>query len=402
MNDPSIETKRKPQSRKFFAGKLTPVAKSSYIALAVTGILMVILLTADFHYSNYSTYNTSTMSYLRGVVTKITSQTEMETSGFSGLDNGTQELLVKVADGRTLAVENVVSDTHHVMAEEGMHVIVCADEPENAEPYYTLFNYDRTVPIAVFLMIFAALILLIGGVKGLFSLAALAFSVVFIFRVMIPEIYSGTSAIAAALVTALVITAVSVSLFTGFTVKSLVSGVVTFGGALCAAGFFAVFSSALRINGLVDENVDSLLVVAQNTGLDLKNLLYAAAIIASLGAVMDVAVSLVAAIWEIYERNRELTRWDLFVSGMTVGRDMMGTMSNTLILAFVGTALSMILVLYSYGVQPVQLLNSNYVSAELAHGLCGTMAVIITVPIAAAASAMVLPSVSAEKVHGGG
>lgn len=387
---------RAPENDKrhgLFAPGLTPVAKSSCTALAVTIGLIALLLIIPIHFKTFSSYDTSTLSYLRGTVTEIVSEESMGRSTYTGLMNGSQELRVKVSDGRTLDVQNEISDTHHVYVHKGSRVIVCADEPENAEPYYTLFNYDRTPVILLFLALFAFVMIVIGGIKGLFSLAALTFSVVLIFRVTVPAIYGGVPAIPAALLTALVITAVSVTLFTGYTWKSFTSGAVTLCGELCAVGLFALFSNTLQINGFLDENADSLIVVTQNTGMDLTHLLYAAAIISSLGAVMDVAVSLIAAIWEVYEHNHTLTQRELFVSGMTIGRDMMGTMSNTLILAFVGTALSMILVLYSYGVQPVQLFNSDYMSIELSHGLCGTLAVIITVPVASALSSFVLPRI---------
>lgn len=389
-----MTTSEKGTRRGLFIHGLTPVAKSSYAAFAITLALIVLLLIIPFHFENFSSYDTSTLSYLRGTVTEIVSEESMGKSTYTGLMNGEQTLRVKVSDGRTLEVQNTISDTHHVYVHEGSHVIVCADEPDNAEPYYTLFNYDRTPAILGFLVLLAFVMILIGGVKGLFSLTALAFSVVLIFRITVPAMYGGSPAVPTALLTALVITAVSVSLFTGYTKKSLISGTVTLCGELCAIGLFALFSNVLQINGFLDENSDSLIVVTQNTGMDLTHILYAAAIIAALGAVMDVAVSLVAALFEVYEHNRTLSRRELFVSGMTIGRDMMGTMSNTLILAFVGTALSTILVLYSYGVQPAQLFNSDYVAIELSHGLCGTIAVIITVPIASALTAFVLPGKS--------
>lgn len=379
---------------------LTPVAKSSWAALAVAVILIAVMLAVPIPFNNESTYNTTTLFYIRGTVSEVTDEFEMTVSEFSGQKSGEQVLQVKLSDGRTVEVNNTLSDTHNIYVEKGDRVIVCADEPENAEPYYTLFNYDRSVSIALILLFFGVLMILIGGVKGLFSLTALAFSVVMLFRFTIPAIYGGVPAIGAALLSALAITALSVSLFTGFTRKSLTSGTVTIIGELIAVALFALFSHVLHFSGFVDENVDSLLVVSSTTGMDLKHMLYAAAIIASLGAVMDVAVSLVAAIWEIYEQNPDLSARELFVSGMTVGRDMMGTMSNTLILAFAGTALSMILVLYSYGVQTAQLLNSDYFAIELSHGLCGTMAVIITVPVASAASAIMLTRLSGKKISG--
>ena len=132
-------------------------------------------------------------------------------------------------------------------------------------------------------------------------------------------------------------------------------------------------------------------MAAQQTGLDLSTVLFAATMIASLGAVMDVAVSLLSALWELHVTQPTLSGTALFTSGMHIGRDMIGTMSNTLVFAFAGGSLTTLLVLIAYGTQPNQLLHSDYVALELSHGLCGTCAVILTVPLASMAAAMVFP-----------
>ena len=102
---------------------------------------------------------------------------------------------------------------------------------------------------------------------------------------------------------------------------------------------------------------------------------------------MDVAVSIGASLFEIRELNPEITSKELFKSGMNIGRDMIGTMTNTLILAFSGGAITTLMVLISYGVQYNQLISSNYISLEVAKGLAGSAAVVLTVPISAAVCA---------------
>ena len=139
-------------------------------------------------------------------------------------------------------------------------------------------------------------------------------------------------------------------------------------------------------------------MAAQNTSMDLSTVLFAATMIASLGAVMDVAVSLLSALWEIHETDPLLPGKRLFASGIHIGRDMIGTMSNTLVFAFAGGSLTTLLVLISYGTQPNQLLHSDYVALELAHGLCGTCAVILTVPLASLAAAIAFPKLKNSRI----
>ena len=105
---------------------------------------------------------------------------------------------------------------------------------------------------------------------------------------------------------------------------------------------------------------------------------------------MDVGMSIVSSLYEVYYHNSSLTTKELFRSGIEIGKDMIGTMSNTLILAFTGSALITLLVFLSYQVELNQLLNSNYLTIEILQGICGTLGIVITVPIASWITAMVL------------
>lgn len=130
-----------------------------------------------------------------------------------------------------------------------------------------------------------------------------------------------------------------------------------------------------------------------NTGLQVRTLLHTGTMIASLGTVMDVAVSILSSLREVARAEQTPSTRGLFRSGMNIGRDMIGTMSNTLIFAFTGGALATMLVFYSYGVHFHQLLSSDYLTLELTQGLCSTAAVILTVPAAALVAACIYPRV---------
>ena len=128
----------------------------------------------------------------------------------------------------------------------------------------------------------------------------------------------------------------------------------------------------------------------EETGLQIKDVLFAGVVISSLGAIMDVGMSVVSSLYEIYHHNPTLTAKDIFRSGIEIGKDMIGTMTNTLILAFTGSAFITLLVFLSYQVQFNQLINSNYLSIEIAQGLCGTFGIVLTIPAASAISAFML------------
>lgn len=332
-----------------------------------------------------------TVSYLPGTVLEVVEEKLTPSDLKGGPQLGEQTLTIELRDGSQITLTNYLTNTHSILAREGMRVVVCVDAPDNVEPYYTLYQYDRSVGLGVVVAIFLLLMLLVGGEKGFYAALALAFSLVFLLKITVPVIYSGGSPILAGLAMVLVSTAVTVFLIYGLSPRGVLGIGVVLAGEFVACGLFLLFSQLLHLSGFKSSDAENLLVAAQNTGLNISTVLFAATMIASLGAVMDVAVSLLSALWEVRLADPGITGRGLWKAGLRMGRDMIGTMSNTLIFAFAGGSLTTLLVLMTYGTDPVQLLHSDYIALELAHGLCGTCAVILTVPLASLVSAAVYP-----------
>ena len=369
--------------------------KSLYRLLPYGIVLVVILLLVIMPQENadFQSLVSSGISYQRGTVIQVLSQSLEESPLGSGM-LGSQDLAVRLRDGSEVQMTNYLTDTHNILAEEGSKVIICVDAPDGVEPYYTVYNYDRTSALVLIFAVFILLMMLVGGKQGANAVLALAVSLLLIVRFTVPAIYRGGSPIAVGAITVFAATAVTLLLLHGATVRALLAAGVTLAGEGTACMLFAASSALLHVGGFQTDQAEGLLVVAQNTGLHLKTLLFAATMIASLGAVMDVAVSLLSALWELKQQGTQ-DGGQLFRSGMNIGKDMIGTMSNTLIFAFAGNALATMLSLTAYGVQASQLLNSNYIALEIAQGLCGTGGVILTVPIASAAAAALLPRLKA-------
>ena len=332
-----------------------------------------------------------TVSYIPGTVLEVVEEDLTPSDLKGGPQLGEQTLTIELKDGSQITLTNYLTNTHNILAREGMRVVVCVDAPENVEPYYTLYQYDRSVGLGVAVAIFLLLMLLVGGEKGFYATQALAFSLVFLLKITVPVIYSGGSPILAGLAMVLVSTAVTVFLIYGLSPRGVLGIGVVLAGEFVACGLFLLFSLLLHLSGFKSGDAENLLVAAQNTGLNISTVLFAATMIASLGAVMDVAVSLLSALWEVRLADPDITGRGLWRAGLRMGRDMIGTMSNTLIFAFAGGSLTTLLVLMTYGTDPVQLLHSDYIALEMAHGLCGTCAVILTVPLASLVSAAVYP-----------
>ncbi len=122
----------------------------------------------------------------------------------------------------------------------------------------------------------------------------------------------------------------------------------------------------------------------QGVELNISGLFVSGIIISALGAVMDVAMSISSAVTELSDVNPELTRGRLFASGLNIGRDMIGTMTNTLILAFAGASLNLMIIMFAAGMQPYQLFNNDDFIMEIIRAIAGSIGLVTAVPFTAA------------------
>ena len=150
-----------------------------------------------------------------------------------------------------------------------------------------------------------------------------------------------------------------------------------------------IAGSLSNLNGYNMSDAESMIYIANSSKLHVSDILYAGILISSLGAVMDVSVSIVAAITEIHEKAPDLKAKELFMSGMHVGHDMMGTMSNTLILAFAGGSINTLVFIYAYNYEYLQMINMFDIGIEIIQGVASSMGVILTVPICSLLAACV-------------
>ena len=254
----------------------------------------------------------------------------------------------------------------------------------------SVYSKDRILAVAAFVGIFLLLICVIGGKNGVKSVIGLVFTFVAIFMIYIPLIYRGFSPFWAAVIITIITTIVTMYLISGIAVKTLCAILGTVIGVLLAGLSAWLFGRVADIDGYNVSNIETLAYVGQITNIQIGGLLFSGILIASLGAVMDVAMSVSSAISEIHDKAPQLGCLELFKSGMNVGRDMMGTMSNTLILAFVGSAVSELVINYAYNLPFRQIINSYNIGIEIMQGVSGSIGVILTVPAVAVVTAWML------------
>ncbi len=260
-------------------------------------------------------------------------------------------------------------------------VIYLQPDPAGGEAIGFLESFDRTNAIIWLIVLFVATLVLLAGWQGMKVAFSIFLSVALIGWILIPAFLKGINPVPVALIVTALLSTISSVLATGWSRKSLVTIVGTIGGTLVAYFISHIFSTWAHLGGLSSE--EDRLFFEKNPLLNPQGLLFAGIIIASMGVVEDVAVSIASGVVEVFQANPRLTFKQLFRSGMVVGRDHMSALANTLIFAYVGASLSTLLLYSQYGGSWVKFLNFDSVVDEVVRSLSGTIGLVFTVPITA-------------------
>ena len=362
--------------------------KKTGIVILLLAVFIAILIRCN-QFEKNPLISTEGQSYDKAVVTEITKDNLAE----DGNRYGTQEVKVRVKTGELKGKEvdaiNPSGTLFGANCKVGMKVIVNVSVSEDSSSV-TVYSQDRTMAIYGFIIIFAAVVCVIGGKKGIKAVLSLVFAFVCILFLMFPLMYQGVSPILLAIIVSVLTTMVTLGLLGGFSTKTVSALVGTSVGVAIAAAAALLFGKAAGITGFNVSDIETLSYVGQYTSIKIGQLLFAGIIISSLGAVMDVGMSIASTIQEIHETNPALSRAELFRSGIHVGRDMMGTMTNTLIFAYVGGAITTLVTNYAYNFSYNQLANSYVIGIEIMQGLSGSLGIVLTVPVTAAVSVMLI------------
>lgn len=360
--------------------------------IAIRFCIVIVFLLASFQLYSYAQVdrpalvNTEGRSFQLGTVTAIVKDNLQE----NGSRMGDQIVQVQVpsVDGKEeVAQANCPNGLlFGTVCEPGMRVVLISSKIGDLQ-LHTVYSMDRSMPIFSFIAVFLLLLCLVGGKKGCRSALALLFTFICFFYLFFPMLFHGVQPVAAAILTSFLVLTVTIYLINGATAKALSAGISSAGGIFAAGVAAVLFGKAAALSGYNVANIESLLFVSQNMPIDVGQILFAGILFSSLGAVMDIAMDVAAAVDELRRKNGEIEPWELFFSGLRVGRDVMGTMATTLILAFFGGSLGVWVLDYAYDLPYLQLINSNAVGLDIMQGLSGSIGVILTVPLTAVCSA---------------
>lgn len=302
-------------------------------------------------------------------------------------------LLTGEFKGETVELDNMLTGNpyYDIKLKKNTKVILHAeDNGEGVE--FSIEDIKRSGNLCGLSLLFCGLLIYVGRKKGFYSLISIGLTVLLITHALSPLILIGINPVLATILICIASTAATMYLVGGFNAKST-SAVIGAMLSLLFAGLLSYITMfTAHLTGFTEEN--SMFLYTAHPELDFIGITISTMILATLGAVMDVAMSIASTINEIYITDNTKTVKDLFISGMNVGRDIIGTMANTLILVYIGGSLPLLLLAGNIDLQ--KFINLNQVVTETASALIGSIAIVICVPFTAVAASQMIKHFSAK------
>jgi len=323
---------------------------------------------------------------------KIIESKEVREIQAGSVKDTVQEVTVEITEGDYIGEEFT---TDYVLSydiegkilayelDEGDKVTVQIIEDESGNISATVTDVVRANYIITMFVLFLLSIILVGGKKGVRAILGLLLTIVLIYLIMIKGIFAGKDAIVTSIIsTMLVIIGTFLIIGDGINKKILTAAIGTLGGVLSAGIMALIFNNLAKMTGACEDAIQ-LSINMTTISFNFRELLFAGIIISALGACMDVGMSIASSLDEIKMKNPDITWKELLKSGMNIGRDVIGTMTNTLILAYVGGSLTLILLFMACDMNLLEILNKETIAEQFISAIAGSMGVVYTVPITA-------------------
>lgn len=306
-----------------------------------------------------------------------------------------QNVVVKVLSGAKKGAE--YNATYTVMGKEGSafeydilqegdKVYLTIDE-RMEEPLVYISGIQRHNSLLVLSIVFLLAILIVGKKQGLKTILSLLITIIIMFCWALPNIINGASPLWIAILASSVITVITYLLISGFKKKTVAAAIGTVGGLLISALVVLIFGYVSRLSGLNEESM-YLAFLPQGTEFNLVEILFAGIIIGALGACMDMSMSIASALEEIKKENPSADKTTLFKAGMNIGKDVMGTNTNTLILAYVGSSLTILILYMAYGMTFAEIADVEVIAEAIIRSLAGSIGLIAVIPLTAFISSL--------------
>jgi uncharacterized membrane protein len=362
---------------------------SRRVLLILTTMLLFSVMPA-FGASN----NPVLIDYVNGVVLSVQSL-DVSTNKNVGINSKSLVTILLTSgeeSGKQVQSMNYITNQplFDINPNPGDKVILAVSETQNVKEYH-ISDYNRLFPIYILVGIFILSLLILGKKIGIKTLFVIAFSILLILKGMIPLIlnYHWNFIITTILICGFIATVTQITI-SGWNPKTWGAILGTIGGVIIAGALAAIAISWMHLTGLDSEEA-LMLKVTTLSFMNFQEVLFAGIILGSLGAVMDVTISIASTQYEIKCSCPQYGFAEIFKSGINVGRDVMGTMANTLILAYTGSSLPLIFLIVSQNnVSFMRIMNLNIVATEITRALTGSIGLICSIPLTAMLTAFLL------------
>jgi uncharacterized membrane protein len=301
-----------------------------------------------------------------------------------------------ITEVRSTLTGNPIYD---ITLKEGQMISVHAELNNDDSISFYVIGYERSNYILQLIIIFLLCLIILGGIKGLKAIIALSITILLILYVLIPLLLKGYNPIVISVVVCAIATLITLTIIAGFNKKSTSAILGTVGGLLIAGIIAFLYGILAKLTGFNSAEAQMLLYLPEQIAFNYKGLLFAGIIIGALGAVMDVSISISSALTEIEKENPKIKINELFNHGMTIGRDIMGTMANTLILAYTGSTLSMLLIFVGFQKTLNEIINLDSVATEILRAIAGSIGLIFAIPITTIAYIFITNFNKKEKIR---
>ena len=361
-----------------------------YAPLAICLALIVLLLLAPTGFEGALQYQQA--DRCTALVTAVDDSAIIDTGLVrSGEQRCTLELLGGRFEGQTTTGVNMLNgsleqDKLFVPGDKAM-VVVSYQGDEILS--VTMTDHYRIGKEAILAGIFAVFLILFAGRTGLRAIASFVLTVLMLWKVLVPLYLNGWNPIFMGLLVTLVLTLLIIALVYGFDRRCLSAVSGAFLGVLVTCVLGILFTDLFQIHGAVMAYSESLLYAGYQD-LNLTQIFMASIFIGSSGAVMDLSVDITSAVHEVVEKRPDISCWEAVRSGMNVGRAAMGTMTTTLLLAYSGGYIALLMVFMAQGTPIWNILNYKYVASEIVHTIVGSFGLVTVAPFTALTSGFLL------------
>jgi len=368
--------------------KRIPLKELVFNFIVITFVVFLALMPTGFQ---ENTHSNSMRAVVR--VLEVNNDNLLKTPSF--VFEGEQVCKVEILDGPFKGQETFAHNRFMGRMEmdksftPGDKALVVVDYTDKDIRNVTMIDHYRINLESILMGIFALFLILFARWTGAKALLSFLMTVLMIWKLLLPLLLKGWNPIIISLYFVVTATTIIIFLVGGLNRQSIAAVLGSLSGTLLTTILAIIFGHSFNIHGAVLPYSESLLY-AGYAHLDLTQILIAVVFIASAGAVMDVAMDIAAAVYEVVDNKPDITTAEAIVSGLNVGRKVVGTMTTTLLFAYTGGYISLLMYFMAQGTPVVDILNLKYVSMEIMHTIVGSFGLVAVAPFTALASGILL------------